>query len=116
MVRNIDTTIFNIEEFESIRSILKDRFPELIDGYFKDTEQYIKNIDEGIKSNNLEIIASSAHPLKSSSSALGMSSISEIAKDIEEIAKKKGKMQDIKELITPLYEAIDYIKSKVRDI
>jgi len=116
MSNAFDVTKINLEELGNVKSILKDRFSDLIEGYIDDTEKYLQDIEEAILNNDLKTIADNAHPLKSSSAYLGMSSISEIAKIMEETAKNSSELDEIKELIDPLREAVNHGKSKLNSL
>ena len=114
MQTDFDITDLNMEELESAKSLLKKRFPEIINGYLEDAEMYLKGIEEGLQSGDLEKAAKNAHPLKSSSAALGIAGVSVVARTIEESAKSGGTVETIKPLIVPLKEAMEYAAPKLR--
>lgn len=82
-----DLDAFDAEMFEEARSIMKERFSEMIDGYLEDAQMYIDYIKDGFAKQDNNLVAQYAHPLKSSSASLGVMSISDIAKDLEYGAK-----------------------------
>jgi len=106
----------NMEELEEAKRVLKQRFPEMVEGYLEDARKYIANIKEGSEEGDLEKIAKGAHPLKSSSAGLGVTKVSEIAKFIEAEAKEGGSIESIKEQILPIEEALSSAENTLRNM
>lgn len=95
--------------FDEARSVMKARFPEVVEGYLEDAEVYIGKIKDGFARNDKAAVAQYAHPLKSSSAGLGVMSVSEIAKDLEygaKIAIDEGSdITHLKALLVPIDDA-----------
>lgn len=104
-----DLDAFDTELFEEARSIMKARFPDMIEGYLEDARMYIDKIKEGFEASDKNMIAQYAHPLKSSSAGIGIASVSAIAKDMEYGAKDAiengSDVESLKELLEPIEEA-----------
>ena len=115
MNNDFDVTAINLEELESLKNKLKQRFSILIQHYIEDAEKYMSGIEEGLSSGDLNVIATNAHPLKSSSAVLGLSGVSEIAKTIEVAAKGGEAINTIEPLVTPLKQALSYAIPKLRE-
>jgi HPt (histidine-containing phosphotransfer) domain-containing protein len=103
---NYDLDAFDDEMFEEARSLMKDRFSEIVDGYLEDAVMYIDKIEEGFNSNDSHVIVQYAHPLKSSSAGLGVTSVSLIAKDLEYEAKKINDNESSVDHLRPLLDLI----------
>lgn len=114
MNANFDITAMDMNELESVKAKLKQRFPELIKHYLEDAAKYIKGIEEGLAGGDLNVIATNAHPLKSSSAAIGVSGVSDIAKTLELAAKEGEEIDAIQPLLVPLKDALDYAMPKLQ--
>ena len=64
--------IIDMDELQNVRTLLKDKFPEIVEGYLEDAENYFAGLREGVEQNDIAKMAQYAHPLKSSSAALGI--------------------------------------------
>lgn len=115
---NYDLDAFDTELFEEARSIMKQRFGDMIEGYLEDAAMYIDKIKEGLTNDDKKAIADYAHPLKSSSAGLGIASVSTIAKDLEYGAKDAmedgSEITHLKELLEPIEEAFKRAKPKLK--
>jgi len=115
---NYDIEAMDMDMLNEVRSILKARWPEMVEGFLEDTEMYIENIKNGFANDDKMAVASSAHPLKSSSGSMGFTGLSEIAKKIEYDAKDAiengGDIYPLQELVPLLEEGMEYAKAKLR--
>ena len=113
-----DLDAFDTELFEEARSIMKKRFPDMIEGYLEDAVMYIGKIKEGFANDDKDVVAQYAHPLKSSSAGLGVVSVSSIAKDLEYGAKDAiadgSEITHLKDLIEPIEEAFKRAEPKLK--
>lgn len=111
-----DLDAFDDGLYNEAKSIMKDKFPIMIEGYLEDARMYLDHIHDGFNSGNKELVSQYAHPLKSSSAGLGIMSVSNIAKDLEYGAKEaiaEGReIDNLKDLMNPIEEA--FKKAEVR--
>ena len=80
--------IINIEDIDTARNLLGDRFSIIIKYFLEDTEMYSSEIAKGLKEKNIRIISSSAHTIKSSAKQLGIDRVSEVAKQMEILCRE----------------------------
>ena len=71
--------IINHEYLAEARSVMKDKFPTMIEYFLEDSATYINSIKDGLAANDAAQIAAPAHTIKSSAGQLGAEKISEIA-------------------------------------
>ena len=76
----------DIETWNGIKALAKDRFPVFLAQYFSDAERYLQQIAEAIESKDFKTLESSAHPLKSSSGQIGAHKLADTARTIEHTA------------------------------
>jgi len=81
------------DELNEVRSIMKERFDEVLSQYLDSVDILIKGIRAGIISDEIDDISFSAHDIKSSSRQFGAIKLSCIAKDLEHMMRqiKEGK-------------------------
>lgn len=65
------------------RSVMKAKFPQMVDYFIEDTQSYINYIEKALADNNTEALIPPAHTAKSSSRQMGAMRLSLIAKAIE---------------------------------
>ncbi|PCJ02744.1 MAG: hypothetical protein COB14_01935 [Alphaproteobacteria bacterium] len=82
-----DVDVIDLDMLKQVQTLLKERWPELVDGYLESATTYIDNIKNGLVDGDAHVVSSNAHPLKSSSSGIGIVSVGEIAGAIEDGAK-----------------------------
>ena len=89
LMKEINKEIVLIDQsiFDESKSIMKDRFSEILRFYFEDTKNYIDQIQKGLDDQEFEKIISQAHTIKSSSKQLGFIAVSDIAMQIEKYAR-----------------------------
>ncbi len=113
-----DTDAMDMEMLEEARSILKKRWPEMVEGYLEDAHMYIENIKKGFADGDKQAVASSAHPLKSSSNGMGITSIGEIAQTMEyetkDAIENGSDIAHLQELVPLLEEALRLAEPKLR--
>jgi len=113
-----DLDAMDMEMLNEARSVLKKRWPEMVEGYLEDVQMYLDNIKAGFESSDKQAVAASAHPLKSSSNGMGITSIGEIAKKMEYDAKdameNDGDIAHLQELVPLIEEALQRAEPKLR--
>lgn len=80
------TSEFDQESIDSIRTILKDKFPDVVETYLKHGKVYVEEIVSGFEAQDTKKIENNAHTLKSSSGMLGLRKLRSLADEIEEYA------------------------------
>lgn len=108
----------DMEILNEARSVLKKRWPEMVEGYLEDAAMYIGNIKDGFVNDDKRGVASSAHPLKSSSNGLGLTGLGEIAKTMEyetkDAIENDGDIAHLQVLVPLLEEALKRAEPKLR--
>lgn len=84
-----NAVILDADIFNEAKSVMKTKFPTMVQYFLEDSETYILSIREGVLSESSEKIVSPAHTLKSSSKQLGAMRVSEIAKAMEALAREQ---------------------------
>ncbi len=79
--------VLDPDAVENARSILKDKYGEMVNVYIDNSWERVEEISDAINSNDIEAIIRPAHTLKSTSKQMGAMKLSDISKDIEQIAK-----------------------------
>ena len=115
---NYDLDAMDMDMLNEARTLLKKRWPEMVEGYLEDAQMYIDNIKNGFANDDKQAVASSAHPLKSSSTGMGVTGLGEIAKKVEYDAKDAiengGNIEHLQELMPLLEEALKRAGPKLR--
>jgi len=91
---------FDEDAFNATKAILRDRFTEVLQCFFEDSDIYSAAILAGVESGDLEAMIDNAHPLKSSAQAFGMMALARLAHIIEYGAR------DALETSTPLSDTV----------
>ena len=105
------TGVIDIEAVEEAKGILKGKYKQMIDVYFKNSTDYISEILEAIEDMNIDEMIRPAHTLKSSSKQMGAIMLSELAKEIEQITKQYEASDD------PLpQETLDKLRSLCNEL
>lgn len=117
------TGILNQESIDEVKSIMKDKFPMMIEYFIEDSHGYIASINEGIEANDLKKIKSSAHTIKSSSNQLGAEKMSGIAKEIEylsnsmiEGSQSDGDLEKLKALFVDLKDSFSEAEPELKSL
>lgn len=77
------TSEFDQESIDGIRTLLKDKFPEVVETYLKHGKLYVEGIVSGFEAQDPKKIEDNAHPLKSSSGMLGLRKLRFLADEVE---------------------------------
>ena len=113
---DLDAMDMNI--LEEARTILKKRWPEMVEAYLEDAQTYINTIRDGFADNDKQAVASHAHPLKSSSRGMGITGLGDIAETIEYGAKDAMEKDDdiahLQTLVPLLEDALNRATPKLR--
>lgn len=114
-VETTEQEYFDREALQDAQTILKNRFPQVLQGYLEDTEGYIDHIEEHLKRCEYEQVFRYAHPLKASSEALGIIRLAKIARAIEHSARNASKNEDAtipnaKQLLQSLQQTYKYVR------
>ena len=86
---NSDSSVnlFDREALAEAQKVLKNRFPQIMQGYITDSEKYILSIEKSIKADNVQGIIAGAHPLKASSDAMGVIRVAKMARILEHMGR-----------------------------
>lgn len=84
-----DGEIINVEIFNSMRDLMKEKFEKFIGITIDDMERLIVNIAIGINNADATMITEAAHSLKSVSAQLGILGLSEQAREVEVMGNEK---------------------------
>ncbi|MDH5723580.1 MAG: Hpt domain-containing protein [Alphaproteobacteria bacterium] len=113
-----DLDAMDMDVLNEAHTLLKKRWPEMVEGYLEDVHMYIANIKAGFESGDKQAVASSAHPLKSSSNGMGVIGLGEIAKKMEYDAKEAiengGNIDHLQALVPLLEDALSRAEPKLR--
>lgn len=80
---DFDITIVDMDILNEARTVMKKRWPEMVEDYLEDVGIYIENIKTGFANGDKKAVAGSAHPLKSSSNGMGFTGLGAVAEKIE---------------------------------
>ena len=113
--------ILNHKAAAEAKSIMKDKFPMMIEYFLEDAAMYMNCIDEGLAANDAEKVKSPAHTIKSSASQLGAEKMSEAAKKIEHMAGNisngdAGDFEQLKKLFDELKAAFDEAQPELKKL
>lgn len=79
---------YSIQDLESVKDLMGDGFPKLVQTYVKNMTLYTDNIVQGFTQQDAEMIKNSAHPLKSSSRNLCNMRLADISESLEHKSRK----------------------------
>lgn len=96
---------------QETRSIMKAKFPKMLQFYIEDCLLYVEKIEDGVKRNSIDAVIYPAHTLKSSSNQMGALRLSAIAKDIEletrAISQGQGSLELIQKKLPVLKKTLE---------
>jgi HPt (histidine-containing phosphotransfer) domain-containing protein len=104
-------THLNREALISLREIMEDEYPMLLDTFIADSEERLRVLR---KAKDTAQIKETAHSFKGSSSNMGATRLAELCNELEQRAEQKklagieklvGEIDDEFAVIRPLYEA-----------
>ena len=108
----IDYTAFN-----NVKSLMKDKFPQLLEIYLRDTNNYLEHINN---QDCMDTLVKAAHGMKSTSGSMGLTEVRQEAEKLEYMARQGSASPD--ELITQsqtlanaLKEAEKFIKAELEN-
>ena len=114
------TEILNQEIISEAKDMMKDKFDKMVEYFLEDSITYVNQVEEEFNNNNAEGVVPPSHTLKSSSKQMGAMLLSEISADIEltsrEIVKGNGSLEDIKDKITVLKDALGKTQEAYKEI
>ncbi len=87
-------SLLDKEAMENARSILKDKYPEMVDIFIKNSWERLEEIDKSFESTETEILKRAAHTLKSTSRQMGAMRLGHLAERLEKCAKE-GDTNDV---------------------
>ena len=82
------TDILDIESVENARSILKNKYDDMVVIYITNSWEHVEQIAEALDNNDIVAIIRPAHTLKSTSKQMGALKLAELAKQVEYTAKE----------------------------
>lgn len=113
-----DLDAMDMDMLNEARSVLKKRWPQMVEFYLEDAHKYVDNIKNGFVNDDKQAVAINAHPLKSASGGIGVLSIRDIADKIEIDVKNAidngGDITHLQDLVPLLDESLSRIEPKLR--
>ncbi|MCP5141754.1 MAG: response regulator [Gammaproteobacteria bacterium] len=100
----------DMETVNTLRSIMEDSFPVLIDAYLSETPKLLENIDTSIANGDPAGLRLAAHSLKSSSANMGAMALSETARDLEHLGRD-GHLEGIGDLAVTARAQYEQVKA-----
>ena len=85
--QSTDRSVLDDEAVLNAKSILKEKYAEMVDIYIQNSRERIEEIETAIENDNVDGLIRPAHSLKSTSMQMGAVSLSDIAKTIEAEAR-----------------------------
>jgi len=79
---------YTLQDLSSIKDLMGEAFPHLVQTYVKNMKLYTQNIAQGFEAQDAEMIKNSAHPLKSSSRNLCNTLLADVAEALEDKSKQ----------------------------
>jgi HPt (histidine-containing phosphotransfer) domain-containing protein len=115
-----DMPLIDKASFEEARSMMKAKFPAILQYFLEDAEGYIGAIRKGVAAGKSVEIFPSAHSLKSSSRQLGAIRLSELAKELELLARNqvesgKEEMRPLGDLLANLEQTFQATRLALKD-
>ncbi len=106
-----DITILDEPALNEVKESMGEKFPTMVSFFLEDTAKYVNQIKDGLNNNDIKEVIKGSHTIKSSSKQMGAFRISAIAEEIETKGryideKNEGTIEDIKELMPSLDEAL----------
>ena len=93
---NNDGNFFDEEALDDMKTLMKERFPVLVENYLRSAEGYVAAAQSALHNKDLGSLINALHPLKASSQSLGLTALHDAAARIEESARKlSGQEQNI---------------------
>jgi signal transduction histidine kinase/DNA-binding response OmpR family regulator len=87
LVSLLSDEILDREAIAQAKSILKDKYDNMVDIFLSSTKEYLDNITNALQTGNIEEIIRPAHTMKSTSRQMGAFQLSNVAKELELMAK-----------------------------
>lgn len=111
----IEAPLIDQAVLSSLKELMEDEFPVLIDCYVKDAPKLMADIRQSSKNVDMDVLVRAAHTLKSSSNNVGALQLGTIAAAIE----KEGRENNLKlasALIPALHVALDQTLNVLRSL
>ena len=90
------------------KSMMKRRFPTMIEYFLEDTQNYLEQIKEGLEAKDYSQLVVPSHTIKSSSRQMGAFAVSDLAREIESLARsEEGSFETLLVLTEQLQEQFD---------
>ena len=83
-----DQSPVDAETLDSLRELMEEEFPELVQSYLDDTRDLLDKIADAIKNGDTKELQLHAHALKSSSANMGALGVSSNAAELERLGKE----------------------------
>jgi len=87
-VDEMEQDMLDMEMIETARNLLEDKFPAMVDTFFKNCQTQMAEIEAGLEAENPQDIIRPAHSLKSSCRQMGVAQLSSMAALIESMANE----------------------------
>ncbi|MGH1378756.1 MAG: Hpt domain-containing protein [Alphaproteobacteria bacterium] len=113
-----DPSAVDYDVLHEAKSLMKARWPDLVNGYLSDAARYVDGIKQGINDNDCDAVSFNAHSLKSSSLGMGAKGLGDVACSIESgargIVDSGGDISVLNDLIPLVEEALDHAVTNLK--
>ena len=90
------------------KSMMKRRFPTMIEYFLEDTQNYLEQIKQGLEEHDYKQLVVPSHTIKSSSRQMGAFTVSDLAREIEALARtEESSFETLLALTEQLQEQFD---------
>ncbi len=86
---------------ETLRELMGEEFPELVDSFLEDTESLLSQIEQGLAGRDVACVHRASHTLKSTSANFGAMNLSMLAKELDTVARD-GRLPETHETLQRL--------------
>ena len=115
-LKSEEDPVLDDEAIENARSILKDKYDEMVNVYIDNSWTHVEDIEKALADQNIEAVIRPAHTLKSTSKQMGALKLADQAKDIEYMAKaiQNGDAKD-GQTIQTIADAMSSVKTMLSE-
>jgi len=111
--------IIDLSIVEETKSVMKDKFPMMVEFFLEDGEEYINAIKKAMEAKDASQVVSPSHTIKSSAKQLGAIKLSEYAKKAEELSRsiseeKNGDISELQSICDSLYQSFDEVVPELK--
>lgn len=99
---NSDLPIIDHTALAQAKTILKDKYPNILTCYIQDVESYLAEIENACANDDVQAALRPAHTIKSSSQRMGAMKLSEAAKELEFAVNHSASIADVKDRLSAI--------------